>query len=52
MIMFQLFYLSLGLLLVYMSLNLPSVAVIGGILLAFLISFYGVVQPLRMMPGF
>ncbi|KAH3674878.1 hypothetical protein WICPIJ_009448 [Wickerhamomyces pijperi] len=51
-IMFQMFYLSFGLLIVYMSPDLPSASVLSSIILAFLISFCGVVQPLRSMPGF
>ncbi|KAH3666640.1 hypothetical protein WICMUC_005567 [Wickerhamomyces mucosus] len=51
-IIFQMFYVSLGLLVIYISPNLASSAVIGGLLLSMLIAFCGVVQPLKLMPGF
>lgn len=51
-IIFQLYYISLGLMILYMSPNLPSANVIMGLILAFLIAFCGVVQPPSLMPGF
>ncbi|CAB4255590.1 similar to Saccharomyces cerevisiae YDR011W SNQ2 Plasma membrane ATP-binding cassette (ABC) transporter [Maudiozyma barnettii] len=51
-VMFQLYFTSLGLLILYMSPNLPSANIIMGLCLAFLIAFSGVVQPMRLMPGF
>lgn len=51
-IMFQLFYVALGLMVLYMSPNLPSASVIMGLTLSFLLVFCGVVQPPSLMPGF
>ncbi|CCE65639.1 hypothetical protein TPHA_0M00640 [Tetrapisispora phaffii CBS 4417] len=51
-ILFQLFYVGLGLMVLYMSPNLPSAAILMGLTLSFLISFCGVTQPERLMPGF
>ncbi|QLG71869.1 hypothetical protein HG535_0C02190 [Zygotorulaspora mrakii] len=51
-ILFQLFYISLGLMILYMAPNLPSANVIMGLVLSFLLSFCGVVQPPSLMPGF
>lgn len=51
-IMFQLYYVGFGLLVLYMSPNLPSANVILGLCLSFLIAFCGVVQPPSLMPGF
>lgn len=51
-IMFQLYYIALGLMVLYMSPNLPSAAVLMGLVLSFLLSFCGVVQPPSLMPGF
>lgn len=51
-IMFQLYYVALGLSVLYMSPNLPSASVLMGLILAFLLSFCGVVQPPSLMPGF
>ncbi|CAI4058482.1 hypothetical protein N7582_001118 [Saccharomyces uvarum] len=51
-IMFQLYYVGLGLLVLYMSPNLPSANVILGLCMSFLISFCGVTQPVSLMPGF
>lgn len=51
-IMFQLYFVGLGLAVLYMSPNLPSANVILGLCLSFLISFCGIVQPSSLMPGF
>ncbi|CCF57077.1 hypothetical protein KAFR_0C00820 [Kazachstania africana CBS 2517] len=51
-IMFQLYYVGFGLLILYMAPNLPSANVILGLALSFLIAFCGVVQPKSLMPGF
>ncbi|CCH62219.1 hypothetical protein TBLA_0G02820 [Henningerozyma blattae CBS 6284] len=51
-IMFQLFYVSLGLMILYVAPNLPSANVIMGLLLSFMLGFCGVVQPASLMPTF
>ncbi|KAH3677159.1 hypothetical protein WICPIJ_009028 [Wickerhamomyces pijperi] len=51
-IMFQLFFVSLGLAIVYFAPDLPSASVLTGLFLSFLISFCGVVQPYSLMPKF
>ena len=51
-VMFQLYFTSLGLMILYMSPNLASANIIMGLCLSFLIAFCGVVQPMRLMPGF
>ncbi|KAG0663045.1 ATP-binding cassette transporter snq2 [Maudiozyma exigua] len=51
-VMFQLYFTSLGLMILYMSPNLASANLIMGLCLGFLIAFCGVVQPMRLMPGF
>ncbi|AQZ09438.1 hypothetical protein BZL39_A03730 [Zygosaccharomyces parabailii] len=51
-IMFQLYYISLGLMILYMSPNLPAASVIMGSVITMLIVFSGVVQPVSLMPGF
>lgn len=51
-IMFQLYYVALGLAILYMAPNLPSANVLMGLILSFLLSFCGVVQPPSLMPGF
>ncbi|SJM81709.1 probable protein SNQ2 [Zygosaccharomyces bailii] len=51
-IMFQLYYISLGLMILYMSPNLPAASVIMGVIVTILIVFSGVVQPVSLMPGF
>lgn len=51
-IIFQIYYISLGLFIVYMSPDLASSTVITGLFLSFMISFCGVVQPVSLMPGF
>ncbi|CAD6608928.1 XXYS1_4_G0045650.mRNA.1.CDS.1 [Saccharomyces cerevisiae] len=51
-IMFQLYYVGLGLMILYMSPNLPSANVILGLCLSFMLSFCGVTQPVSLMPGF
>ncbi|QLL34458.1 hypothetical protein HG536_0G03200 [Torulaspora globosa] len=51
-IVFQLYYVALGLMVLYMAPNLPSAAVMMGLVLSFLLSFCGVVQPPSLMPGF
>lgn len=51
-IMFQLYIVGLGLAVLYMSPNLPSANVLMGLLLSFLITFCGVLQPYNLMPGF
>ncbi|GMM34880.1 ATP-binding cassette transporter [Saccharomycopsis crataegensis] len=51
-IMFQLYYVSFGLWIVYMSPNLPAAAVLVSLFLSFMIAFCGVVQPPTLMPGF
>ncbi|GAV46590.1 hypothetical protein ZYGR_0A01820 [Zygosaccharomyces rouxii] len=51
-IMFQLYYVGLGLTILYMSPNLPSANVIMGLILSMMIQFCGVTQPVSLMPGF
>lgn len=51
-IMFQLYLVGLGLMLLYAAPNLPSAGVLLSLCLSFLISFCGVVQPASLMPGF
>ncbi|GMM58019.1 ATP-binding cassette transporter [Maudiozyma humilis] len=51
-IMFQLYYVGLGLMVLYMAPNLQSANIILGLCLSFLIAFCGVVQPKSLMPGF
>jgi len=51
-VMFQLYYVGLGLLVLYMAPNLQSANIILGLCLSFLIAFCGVVQPKSLMPGF
>ncbi|CCK72499.1 ATP-binding cassette transporter SNQ2 KNAG_0K01350 [Huiozyma naganishii CBS 8797] len=51
-IMFQFYYIGLGLLVLYMSPNLQSANVILGLTLSFMIAFCGVVQPKSLLPGF
>lgn len=51
-IIFQLYYIGLGLLVLYMAPNLQSANVMLGLCLSFLITFCGVVQPKSLMPGF
>ncbi|GMM56132.1 hypothetical protein DAKH74_027480 [Maudiozyma humilis] len=51
-VLFQIYYTSLGLMILYMSPNLPSANIIMGLCMSFLIAFCGVVQPMRLMPGF
>ncbi|CAI4050610.1 ATP-binding cassette multidrug transporter PDR18 SKDI_14G3910 [Saccharomyces kudriavzevii IFO 1802] len=51
-ILFQLYYIGLALVVLYMSPNLQSANVIVGFVLSFLLSFCGAVQPASLMPGF
>ncbi|KAH3679147.1 hypothetical protein WICMUC_001158 [Wickerhamomyces mucosus] len=51
-IIYQLYVVSLGLAIVYFSPDLPSAAVITGLIMSFLISFCGVTQPSSLMPKF
>jgi ATP-binding cassette subfamily G (WHITE) protein 2 (SNQ2) len=51
-IMYQLYTISFGLMIVYFSPDLASAAVITGLFVSFMISFCGVVQPLSLMPQF
>ncbi|EDO17450.1 hypothetical protein Kpol_1037p47 [Vanderwaltozyma polyspora DSM 70294] len=51
-VMFQFFYVALGLMVLYLSPNLQSANVIMGLTLSFLVAFCGVVQPKTLMPGF
>jgi len=51
-IIYQLYSISLGLFIVYMSPDLASSTVITGLFLTMMISFCGVVQPVSLMPGF
>ncbi|CAI4734849.1 CCQ_1a_G0046980.mRNA.1.CDS.1 [Saccharomyces cerevisiae] len=51
-ILFQLYYIGLALMILYMSPNLQSANVIVGFILSFLLSFCGAVQPASLMPGF
>ncbi|CAH00315.1 ATP-binding cassette transporter SNQ2 [Kluyveromyces lactis] len=51
-VIFQLYCVGLGLAVLYMSPDLPSSNVIMGLLLSFMITFCGVVQPVNLMPGF
>ena len=51
-ITFQLYFVGLGLLVLYIAPNLPSANVMMGLTLSFLVAFCGVVQPVSLMPGF
>ena len=51
-VMFQFYYVGLGLMVLYMAPNLQSANIILGLCLSFLIAFCGVVQPKSLMPGF
>ncbi|SCU81027.1 LANO_0B01794g1_1 [Lachancea nothofagi CBS 11611] len=51
-IMFQMYFVGLGLMLLYAAPNLASAGVMLSLSLSFLISFCGVVQPASLMPGF
>ena len=51
-IMFQLYYVGMGLLVLYMAPNLQSANVILGLLLSFMIAFCGVVQPKSLLNDF
>lgn len=51
-IMFQLYIVGLGLMLIYAAPDLPSAGVLLSLCLSFLISFCGVIQPASLMPGF
>ncbi|SCU78297.1 LAME_0A04016g1_1 [Lachancea meyersii CBS 8951] len=51
-IMFQMYFVGLGLMLLYAAPNLASAGVMLSLCLSFLISFCGVVQPATLMPGF
>ncbi|KAG7694129.1 hypothetical protein KL948_003099 [Ogataea haglerorum] len=51
-IFFQLYYVSLGLAVVYASPDLPSANVLIGLVFNFIVSFCGVVQNPSLMPGF
>lgn len=51
-IMFQLYYVGLGLMILYMAPNLPSANVIMGLILSMMFQFCGVTQPVKLMPGF
>lgn len=51
-IFFQMYYVSLGLMIVYCAPDLPSANVLTGLALNFIISFCGVVQVPKLMPGF
>ncbi|ODV83954.1 hypothetical protein CANARDRAFT_202053 [[Candida] arabinofermentans NRRL YB-2248] len=51
-VLFQLYYISLSLAVVYASPDLPSANVLVGLLFNFIISFCGVVQSPSLMPGF
>ncbi|AGO10578.1 AaceriABR125Cp [[Ashbya] aceris (nom. inval.)] len=51
-IVFQAYFVGLGLAVLYLSPNLESANVILGVCLSFLISFCGVVQPYYLMPAF
>lgn len=51
-IIFQLYYVSFALAIIYMSPDAPSAAVITSLLFSFMLSFCGVLQPVSQMPGF
>ncbi|SCU78069.1 LAFA_0A04742g1_1 [Lachancea sp. 'fantastica'] len=51
-IMFQMYFVGLGLMLLYAAPNLASAGVMLSLCLSFLLSFCGVVQPASLMPGF
>lgn len=51
-IIFQIFYVALGLMVLYISPNLPSANVIMGLVISLLLQFCGVLQPVNLMPGF
>ncbi|CAN6607203.1 protein Snq2p [Trichomonascus vanleenenianus] len=51
-ILFQLYYVSFALMVVYCSPNAPSAAIISSVLFSFMIAFCGVMQPVSQMPGF
>ncbi|ODQ82162.1 hypothetical protein BABINDRAFT_158812 [Babjeviella inositovora NRRL Y-12698] len=48
-ILFQLYYVSFGLLVIYISPDLPSANIISALCFTFMISFCGVVQPFKLM---
>lgn len=51
-ILFQLYYVSFALAVMYMSPDAPSAAVLTALLFSFMIAFCGILQPLSQMPGF
>ncbi|CCD25960.2 pleiotropic drug resistance family ABC transporter NDAI_0G01840 [Naumovozyma dairenensis CBS 421] len=51
-IVFPLYFVGFGLMVLYMAPNLPSANVLLGLALSFLIAFCGVTQPPSLMPGF
>ncbi|CCH45109.1 putative membrane protein [Wickerhamomyces ciferrii] len=51
-VVFQFYYVSLALLIVYMAPDLASASVLTGLVFSFMVSFCGVVQPASLMPGF
>jgi ATP-binding cassette subfamily G (WHITE) protein 2 (SNQ2) len=51
-IMFQLYYVSFALWVIYFSPDAASASVISSILFSFMIAFCGVLQPMSLMPGF
>ncbi|CCE61497.1 hypothetical protein TPHA_0A04220 [Tetrapisispora phaffii CBS 4417] len=51
-IVFQLFFIALGLLVLYLSPDIQSANVLMGLVISMLVAFCGVVQPEYLMPGF
>lgn len=51
-IFFNLYYVSMGLWILYMSPDVPSASILTSLLYSFVIAFSGVVQPESQMPGF
>ncbi|KAG5359982.1 Protein SNQ2 [Yarrowia sp. C11] len=51
-ILFNLYYLSFGLWILYFSPDVPSASIITSLMFSFVIAFCGVMQPSNLMPGF
>lgn len=51
-IFFQMYYVSFGLMILYVAPDIPSAAVLVSFFYSFIVAFSGVVQPVRFMPGF
>lgn len=51
-VLFQLYYVSFALAIMYFSPDAPSAAIITALLFSFMIAFCGILQPVTQMPGF